>query len=951
MLALLAGVAMLAYPFMPVTQHTATYRWQASQGPVALPLNPYRPERLVVGADCVALRGHTGTVLTTVRAVDDGMQAGRLDLGVRDDRLVLDLRGQSLDGGPLAACERVELEIGTERVVIRHDGQEVLSYAGDLRPAMDSLAPTPGVAGLTAEVVADTQFDSSPTAAKVVLGCVAIALLAVALALAVTLDRPRRRLTLRLRLGVDDLVVLLATAFGVIAGGATDDDGFIAQIMQTPAMSGYVGNYVRWNNAPEAPFGWFYEPYARWGEVSMEPVWLRLLPWLLGLAAWLVLRHGLLPRLLPRPNRVSRVALMAGFTLLWLVFCNSLRPEIFFALGAGIVLLCVLDALHRRSTTPLLLGALVAGLTVGAGPTGLFALAPFVIAAPRLWRWLRPTSPRTVGPTPSRRLSPTRLRLAALAAVWLASLGAIVLVMFGDQTWASVQSANHARTAFGPIYPFWEDYQRYWKLWWSFAARQFSVYLPAIAIAYLLWQVLRRHLPGLNRLVAIQVIGGAVALLIVLVLGPTKLPHHFGALLLLGPLAMAAATHLLTEFTRSRARTVARSSAFLIGGSVVVLGLALHYDNTWWKLSTLGLALDKKALAVGPVPVWPGIVLAGLVLAGWLLRRIPRRGLSARWALAYAVALAVLSGSQYANFALAAVDRGPERYTMASAAISAMMSDGCKLERSLHYEPDPAAGVLPGAEPGSFITTHEAGLPVWAADPLVPDGIRTEWYDVPADVRSGRWPLVIAASGIDEHHRVTVEYDTGELRPLTATRKTLGTSQLSDIRLHPSEKVTRFRIIAESDGPATLVDTIGEHATGELIPFVVAAPRVPVTRPLLELAQESTVAVAWNLAFFAPCLDTPWQARGRVQIADYILSDSEQPGNMSYHSRSGGPFAGVIGLTVPSRVPMYAAGDYTESEMSALDLVALVPAYGTDLVTAELGSRVRAGWAEVPAVP
>ncbi|MDO5683590.1 MAG: hypothetical protein Q4G46_12295, partial [Propionibacteriaceae bacterium] len=113
-----------------------------------------------------------------------------------------------------------------------------------------------------------------------------------------------------------------------------------------------------------------------------------------------------------------------------------------------------------------------------------------------------------------------------------------------------------------------------------------------------------------------------------------------------------------------------------------------------------------------------------------------------------------------------------------------------------------------------------------------------------------------------------------------------------------------------------------------------------------------TVAIAWNLAFFAPCLDSPHQGNGRVEIADYVLSDSEQPGNMSYHSRSGGPFAGVLGLTEPSRVPLYATSDYTESEMSALDLIRLVPGeavgHGLDI---ELGTRLRGGLERVPSVP
>lgn len=928
-LALLAGIGMLAYPLMPVTQHTATYRWDGT-GPVALPLSPYRPERLTVTADCRT----EGVLLSTVRAVDEGMQQGSGTITRRAGVLALSLHGHR-ELVTLGECTQLEIDITGDRVAVSQDGVVTHEIPGDHRPAIDSLVSGPGTTGTSAVVVADTQFDSSPTVVKIVLGCVSAALLAVALALAAVANRPRRAFhrpvrTSRSRAWIDHAVVLAAMAFGVIAGGATDDDGFIAQILTTREPSGYVGNYVRWNNTPEAPFGWFYEVYSRWGAISMEPIWLRLLPALLGVAAWLLLRHGLAPRLLRTLPVPARVALAAGFTLLWLVFCNSLRPEIFFALGSGIVLWCVLDALHRRSVVPLLLAAPVAGLTVGAGPVGLVAVVPFVVALPRLWRWLRPTP----------------LRGLAVATAWLAGLGSIVLLMFADQTLASVLSANSARTEFGPIYPFWEDYQRYWKLWWSFAARQWSVYLSVVALAVLAWHLRRRALPGVNRAVAQQVVAGALGLVIVMLLAPTKLPHHFGALLLLGPLAMAAGAHLLGVRPARARGALPATAGVLIGGSIAVVGLAMHNNNTWWKLSTLGLQLDKNPLAVGPIPLWPFVVVVGIGIAWWLVRQTRGGRPMPRWAGAYAVALALLSGSQYANFAQAAVMRGPERYTMASAALSAMGGDGCLLERSLHYEPDPVAGVLPTPDPDPFTAPGPAGLRAWAASATGSDRLETGWYALPDSVRSGEWPLVIGVSGLDDAHRVTVEYDTGRPRALTATRKTLATSTFSDIRLHPDRSVTRFRIVAESDGPPGV-----DGETGENVPFAVAQPRVPVTEPLLDLAQRESVAVAWNLAFFAPCLDTPRQSHGRVEIADFILSDSQQPGNMSYHSRSGGPFAGVLGLTIPSRVPVYAAFDYTESEMSALDLVRLVPDFGRDLVDVEVGHRVRGGLDPVPTIP
>ncbi|OYO19288.1 hypothetical protein CGZ93_12960 [Enemella dayhoffiae] len=947
-LSLLAGVSTLFVPLAPVVQHTATYHWRGADGEVALPLNPYRPERLTLGWECAAIGPEAGPVLTTVRATDEGLLANRLDLAVGGGEVRLITRGVTMALAGAYPCGRAQVVFDGSGVRLFRDGVEVAHRAGDLRPVMDGLSG-PGLGAVTAEVVADTQWDSSPTVLKQVLIGLTVVLLLAAVVLAVLTDRPRRAVRRTRWVGGgsvggewwrrhwDDVALVPVMVFGVIAGGATDDDGFIAQILGTRTTSGYLGNYVRWNNAPEAPFGWFYELYSRWGVISMEPVWLRLLPALLAAFGWVVLRHALLPRLLGRSllGRSGgalwpRLALLAGFSGFWLVFCNSLRPEIWFGVGLGVVMWCVLDALHRRRAWPLLVGGLVAGLTVGTGPTGLVALAPFVLLLRPLWRWL----------------GRDRVRAAALGVCWLACVGAVGLLAFADQSLAAVVSATDARNAFGPTFPFWQDPIRYWRLYMSFAARQWTVYLAGVALLLLGVRLIRWRgrglLPGLNRRVVWLVVGSALGLVVAMAMSPTKLPHHFGALVLIGPLAMAGVTHLLQ---RHRGRAWA---GVLVGASIAVFGVSLHGNNTWWKLSTLGLVADRDLPPVAGVSIasWLvglGIVIGVLVWAVPLLARSRAGGrlrTRGRTAAAYALALTLLTGSQYANFAVAAVKRGPERYTMASAALSAMSGEGCKLTRSLAYEPDPVAGLLPVAEgPNLFTDGPVWGIPTWQShnDRVA---MTSGWYALSDSVRSGQWPVVIGVSGIDAGHRVRVEFDRGGARQLIAEGKTIGINGLVDERVLPPKAATRFRVVLESDGPSA-ADA----------PFVIGAPRVPVTRPLMELAQSERIAVAWNLAFFAPCLTAPVEWRGTVEIADYILSDSVQPGNTSYNSRTGGPFAGVLGLTTANRVPLYAPHDYEEWEMEGLDLIRLDPRYGKPPPAAVMGSRVRSGWDPVPTVP
>lgn len=934
-LALLAGICLLGFIVAPVREHTATYSWDSEQPEFALPLNPYRPAELTVTAQCADLAAVNGTALDTVRAVDPGLGANRLQLRVSAGTLTVASGARRLGPVPLQGCRTVVIGFDTHTATIVLDGRPVAEVAGDLRPAVDGFFVPAGTRGLSAEIVADTQFDTSPTAWKLVLAGTALALLAAALALIWRADGPRRTRRRWSRPGMVDAIVGLSLVAATAMTGATDDDGFIAQIARTPLASGYIGNYVRWNNAPEAPFGWFYQVYAWWGQISVEPVWLRLPALMLGILSWLVLRHQLLPRTIKRPSRTAIAGLAAAFVLLWIVYGNSLRPENLFALGLGVVIVLVDEGVRRRRLFPLAVAAVVAGWTTAVGPTGLVAVTPFVVAGARSGL--------------GRQARRTPLAVAAVAALGLAGFGSAVLGMFADQSLAAVMTATRARTAYGPVFPIWMDPRRYWMLFMSFAARQISVYLPAAAMAYVGWRWRRERLPGIRNPMVRQIVGAGLGLVVAMALSPTKLPHHFGALIIVGPAAMALAVESWRRMRPSVANPV------FAGATVVLVGLAMLRDNTWWKLSSVGMLFDRNPLRLGPVLLaWPVITLGVVVGVGgwlWIRRRgdLPGRR---RWMAVLAWGVALFTVCQYLNFAQAMAERG-RRYTLGAAAAYVVAGKGCLLERSLWYERDPATGVLQpetGHSGRGFDRDGDRleGLKVWQADPQAPDAWQTPWYRIPESVRRGDWPLVVSVAGLDAGHRVRIVYDTGFPKLLKATRKTLGTSLFSDIRVHPptdAPKAARFRLELESDGPAVV------DRNGALIPFAVSQPRVPITRPLLELAQRSEVAVAWNLAFFAPCLDQPAIHDGRVEIADFILSDSEQPGNMTYHSRSGGPFAGVLGLTEAYRVPIYARDDYTEASITALDLVELVPRFGSEAGTPERRDVVRQGWQRTPPVP
>lgn len=931
-LALVAGLLLAVHPLLPTIERTAHTTWNSDAGPVDVALNPYRPAEITLE---ISGPLPEGDVVDTVRSAEPLLQDQRLRITDRENAIVVAVGSHQVvaprpGDGPVrvhATGDRVTVDVTGD---VTGGGAPPVRASGDWRPAVDSLALTPAAqaAGteVSVELVADTRFDTRPSTAKIAVAVAAIVTLLAAVLLVWRFAPGERPTRPRPRFRAEDAVVLLGTGFGVLAGGATDDDGFIRLIAGNAAATGHIGNYVRWNNVPEAPFGWQYALFAIIGDVSWEPVLLRVLPWLVALVGWFVLRHLLYPQLVTgdggRAGLVARTALTATFLLGWLVYGNSLRPELWFAVGTALVFWLVLEAQARGSMLFLVLACVVASWTIGTGPTGLWALTPLIVAAPAIWSWLCD--------------EPIVARVA-VALVCLACLGSVVVAMFADQSLGTVIAATDARTAYGPIYPVWADPLRYYRLFMSFATRQVVTYWAVLALGVLLVLVIGRRTPKIRGVALAPsrwLVWVSLWLVPIMALSPTKLPHHFGALILFGPLAAAVVTRALGE-----ARTPRRARPWLTGAFVGLMaactGLAFHRANTWWKLGTVGHVADTKPLAVAGIPLWPVLVAGGVglgVLAWWTHRRHPRAA-ARRWSAVLVLAQVLFVAGTFTNTAVAMLRRDAfdptGRYTMGAAALDAIRADGCRLERSIGVELDPAAGALPVPE----MAPGPTGLPTWTADPRRPDTFDSGWLELPDDAVAGAYPVVVAVAGADAGHRVRAEFDTGDAKDLEPTLKFLGATDFSDIRVRVPHGATRLRVVAESDGPATWRRNIlaGAPSPGpndELVPFAVAAPRVPVTTPLADIAADRTVATAWNLAFFTPCLRQPVESGGRVEIPELVLSDSERPGSIAFSAKNGGPFASVIGLRTPVRVPVHAAFDDSEKVINDLDLVRLDPPGG-----------------------
>ena len=66
-------------------------------------------------------------------------------------------------------------------------------------------------------------------------------------------------------------MVVVVLGVWTVIGPMTVDDGYIAGIVRGRDENGFVGNVYRWFNAPEAPFGWFYEVLDLWSRIGQTP--------------------------------------------------------------------------------------------------------------------------------------------------------------------------------------------------------------------------------------------------------------------------------------------------------------------------------------------------------------------------------------------------------------------------------------------------------------------------------------------------------------------------------------------------------------------------------------------------------------------------------------------------------------------------------------------------------
>ncbi len=545
-----------------------------------------------------------------------------------------------------------------------------------------------GDARLHAEI--DARFSSSPSGWKIaaIIGallCTVIALICLHRGDLRDGRRSRRVLPARWwRLTGLDAVVAGTLVVWHVIGANSSDDGYILTMARAAREAGYTANYYRWFQVAEAPFGWPYEVLAWMTHVSGAGLWMRLPALLAGLVCWLLLSREVLPRLGSgiASNRVARWTAALVFLTIWLPYNNGLRPEPLIAVGALLTWCSMERAIATRRLLPAAIAVLVAAFSLAAGPTGLICVGALLAGArpvlhtiatrARLFPGSTPASssgsqPNSDGGQRSRNetgSSDTQrsgtetgsgdtqssgggpgsriergsgggwgarlLGYAAVVAPILAAGTLVLVVVFADQTFATVWEATRVRQLVGPDMAWFEERTR-WDSLLSVnpdgsLARRFGILAMLACLAVSVLVAVRRggRVPATARGPVGRLLAVIVLALLLMMFTPTKWTHHFGVYAgLAGALAAVTTVALSRHVVRPSYLRTLFTTAILF-----LLAITFTGSNGWWYVSGYGVPWPDRAPTLAGIPVSTLLLTAtGLTaaIALWQYYRTPDR--------------------------------------------------------------------------------------------------------------------------------------------------------------------------------------------------------------------------------------------------------------------------------------------------------------------------------------
>ncbi len=738
----LLGMALCALtPLLPVNQTTATIQWpqavddDGNISSVTAPLVSGAPSSLDAVIPCQAvatLPTEGGLVFSTIPP--GGIDAGSNGLFVRayEDRVIVAFRDSVAAVAPRDAvesggCSTIHLwaDIGAVGADFVGIPGAMGTLAAENRPQIAGIfteLEVPASSGASAKVTIDTRFITKPTTLKLavmILGvaCVVASILALALLdrasdRRIRWDRGRRR-GVGLSTWIVDTGVVGALLLWHLVGAQSSDDGYNLTIARVSGDAGYIANYYRFFGASEAPYDWYQSVLAHLASISTAGIWMRLPATAAAIGTWLILSRCVLPRLGGRlaRNRIAVWTAGAVFLAAWLPFNNGLRPEPLIAFGVIAVWMLVEMAIAKRQLWPAAVAVVIAVFCVTLAPQGMVALAPLLVAARAIMQIVA-----------ARR---SAYGLAAQLAPLAAAASLVFVVVFRDQTLATVAESARIKYVVGPTIPWYQEFLRYYFLTVEDSVdgsltRRFSMLILLLCLFGLLIVLLRKgKVPGAVNGPVWRLTGTTALGLLLLTFTPTKWAAQFGVFA-----GLAGALGAVTAFAFARVGLHSRRNlALYVTALLFVLAESTAGINGWFYVANYGVPwFDKQPVILGqPVTtIFLVLAIACGLLAGWLHFRIDyaghtqvadtgrNRALASTPLLVVATLMVLL---EVGSMVKATAGRYPV-YTNGAANLSALSSaltgsspPSCAMADSVLVEADANAGMLqpvPGQRYGKY---------------------------------------------------------------------------------------------------------------------------------------------------------------------------------------------------------------------------------------------------------
>lgn len=723
---LVAIFAAVLTPFLPVNERTATITWPAGQqlaadtASVTAPLVAQTARNLDVTLPCSMLRdtAHDGTLILSTMPTS-AAKARQSALFVTDNGSTVDVtvRGKVVATAPvadLARCTQLQIWSSPASTGAQFVGLgPVATTTPDNRPQVagvftdlsTSTVERAAAAGLRVTIDVDNRFDSSPSVLKLlvmIVGMVAAVIALIALGrLDVARGYHRRvgRLDLR-RLLWPRAVDLVVTAVLVVwfwLGAGSPDDGYILNMGRNADSAGYLANYYRFFGIPEAPFDWYYSFLHHWAAVSTSGLWMRLPALLAGLASWFVLTRVLLPRLggAVRRSQWAMFTAAAVFCAFWLPLCSGLRSEGIVVLGSLLTWWGVEQAVGTRRMLPAALAALAATMTLALAPQGIIAVALLLAGSRLMSRVVRIRRPED--------------GLLPLLTPVIAAVGLAVVVVFRDQTLATVAEAVRVRYTVGPTLAWYQELLRYYFLVVGTddgaLARRVPVLLTLVTLAVTLAVMLRRkRIRGVDPGPVWRLMSAILLTTFLLSFTPTKWTIQFGVYAGVGAALAAVATVAVAE----SARRSLRNLAVFVSALMLACAIATAGKNAWPWASNFGIAWFDKAPSLAGIPVstiFLGLTAVAMATAMVLHLRadavvtpVDATGAVPRWRVALVsspllVIAAAMVLVEIALFAKAVAAR-TDTYTPFAASVDTVTRKSCGMADYVLVERDANRGML-----------------------------------------------------------------------------------------------------------------------------------------------------------------------------------------------------------------------------------------------------------------